>query len=347
MIGVSKEQVVKSKEFKRKLPVNLSIENINHFNVNLKYRCPDLFIFYFKSVYFLPDNTLFLYKIWPLGISFPYYKKRLRHHSIKGLFDIQRSWRNLILGKALKPYVTIHDPWTSNYYHWMTQALPRLLMVLKKGISFTLLLPETHCTEFHNKSLEVLGIENWTTFEVDKIYFKVFNLVYPAHDIQIGDYNDDLMIELSLALKKGLRTKKERNYLFVHRVSKNVRRIVNEEEVLSTFLSWGFKIVNFETLSFDEQRIIAGEASIMAGVHGAGLTNMFFMEKGSKVLELMSLLNGEQYYYFTLSNALGHDYYYQECKPEVGGKSIQETNLIVNIEQLNRNIELMVKQDNG
>ncbi len=209
MLGFSKRQVFEGKEFKRELPVNLSEENSNHFKVNLKYRCPDLFIYYFRSVYFLPDNTLFLYRIWPLAISFPFYKKRIRHHSIKGIFDIQRSWRGLMMEKVHRPYLIIHDPWTLNYYHWMTQALPRLLMVLKNGISFILLLPKTHSTEFHVKSLGILGIHDWASFEVDATYFKVFNLIYPSHDIQIGDYNDDLMIELSSALQKELPAKEK------------------------------------------------------------------------------------------------------------------------------------------
>ena len=116
---------------------------------------------------------------------------------------------------------------------------------------------------------------------------------------------------------------------------------------MATFLFWGFKVINFENLSFEEQREIAAEASILAGVHGAGLTNMLFMEKGSKILELTSLLNGEQYYYYTLSNALGHDYFYQLCTPQETGTSIQETNLEVDIELLYKNLELMMKDLHG
>ena len=130
MFVYSKKLVRSGKEFRRRLPVNLSIENNDHFNVNLTYKCPDLFLYFFESAYFLPDSTLFLFRIWPLAISFPYYKKRIRHHSIKGILDIQLSWRGLKMERLRKPYVMIHDQWTLNYYHWMTQALPRLLLAL-------------------------------------------------------------------------------------------------------------------------------------------------------------------------------------------------------------------------
>lgn len=341
MIVNSKKLAAHSKKFYRSYPSNLSVDNISHFNANIKYRCPDLFLYFFRSVHFLPDSTLFRYRIWPLPISFPYFKKRIKHHSVKGIVDIQRSWFFQEIEKAPQPYLMIHDQWTLNYYHWMTQALPRLIMFLKVESSFILLLPKTYTSEFHSTSLKMLGVENWVSFETGKNYYRVQNLIYPSHDIQIGDYHDDLMKELSISLRKGGIPKHGNTRLFIQRLSKTERKIVNESEVLSTFLSWGFTIVNFETMNFTEQIKVAGEASILAGVHGAGLTNMLFMERGSKIFELTTVLNGEQYYYYTLSNSLGHEYYYQKCESEVSGKSVQEANLHVDIETLNKNLALM------
>lgn len=342
MFGYSKKLVVFGIEFIRVMPSNISVEHINHFRTNLKYKCPDLFLYFFNKIHFLPDSTLFSFRIWPLSISFPYFKRRLKHHSLKGIVDIQRSWHFQEIKKSQLPYVMIHDQWTLNYYHWMTQALPRLLLVLKVEKQFILLLPSTHTLEFHIKSLKMLGVENFVSFEPIKNYYLVRNLIYATHDIQIGDYHDDLMIELSSLLRKAILPKRKTTYLFIQRLSKSERKIVNEDDVLSTFIAWGFTLVSFETLSFEEQIEVAGTATILAGVHGAGLTNMLFMEKDSKIFELTTVLNGEQYYYYTLSNALGHEYYYQKCKPEMDGKSIQEANLFVDIETLNKNLALIM-----
>lgn len=339
--------ILKGKEFHRFPPRNISSENWNHFSVNFKYKCPDLYNYLFKKVNFLPDSTLFLYRVWPLAFSFPFYHKRLKHHSIKGILDIQRLWERHTFDKTEMPYVIIHDQWTLNYYHWMTQALPRLLMALKLEVSLILLLPESHCTEFHIKSLVLMGIENFTSFRTGTIYYNVNNLIYPSHDIQVGDYHDDLMVELSDRLRKNLVKSSKKIFVFIHRTSITSRAIINEAEVLATFLSYGFKIVNFECLNFVEQRQIAGNASILAGIHGAGLTNMLFMEKGSKILELTTSLEGGQYYYYTLSNALGHDYYYQQCEPDDTSKSIQEANVEIDIALLRKNLELMTKPLHG
>lgn len=346
MFVYEKKLVLEGKEFFRVLPVNISSDHADHFNANLKYKCPDLFLYIFKNIRFLPDSTLFTFRVWPLSISFPFYKKRIRHHSIKGIIDIQLSWAHQLFKRVEGPYLIIHDQWTLNYYHWITQALPRLLMVLKANVPFTLLLPKTYNKEFHLKSLRILGVEYWVSFEVEKTYYNVPNLLYPSHDIQVGDYHDGLMRELSMVLRKPIAPNVQKKHLFVHRASKNERIIINEEEVLAAFMKWGFIVIDFEKLNFDEQRIIASEASILAGVHGAGLTNMLFMKRGAKVFELTSFLNGEQYYYYTLSNALGHHYYYQKCSPEEGGKTIQEANFYVSISDLDRNLQLMIRDNN-
>ncbi|MEJ7645119.1 MAG: glycosyltransferase family 61 protein [Chryseolinea sp.] len=274
----------------------------------------------------------------------PFYRKRLKIHSIKGLVHIKRFWRQVQLPRHAYPYLVIHDQWTLNYYHWMTQALPRLLIVLNSSLRFTLILPANHNKPFHLGSLKIFGIEQWVSIEDAEAYYQLSEVIYPAHDIQVGDYNDDLMIELSEKLcGNGLEEREmNRNFIFVQRQSTIGRKIINEHEVSNLFLSRGFRIVDFESLSFEEQISEAMNCSVLAGVHGAGLTNMLFMKRGSKVLELTSMLQGEQYYYYTLSNALGHEYYYQLCSPQNHGQSIQDANIHVNISELNNIIDLML-----
>lgn len=344
-VGIYKRILAyKKNTFYRAMPSNLDPQNLRHFENNSKYKCPDLHIYYFKSINSLPDSTLFR-SIFPLDLSFPYFQGRIQHHNIKGIYSIRKNWKSICLNKH-HCYLIIHDPWTKNYYHWMTQALPRLLLALRMQSNFTLLLPEDHCAEFHVRSLEILGVSNRINLSINNKYYKIYNLIYPSHDIQIGDYHDTLIQELALRLRSPNRKEGLIN-LFVHRASKGQRSILNEEQVLNTFLSFGFKIVEFEHLSFDEQIALASQASVLAGVHGAGLTNMMFMPEGSKVLELTTRLNGDQYYYFTLSNALGHDYYYQLCESDSKDKRIQEANLLVDIEKLKRNIELMLAKNNA
>jgi Glycosyltransferase 61 len=339
------EVIVKGTKFVRRAPLNLAPEDIRHFDLNNSYESPDLRLYFFKEIFMLPDSTLFS-GIFPLKISFPFFKGRIQHHSIKGLFDIRRKWQKVVLFSEETSYAVIHDQWTLNYYHWLTQALPRLLLIKKSGRRFKLLLPTTHNKDFHINSLKLLDASHWATFEVGKSYYELHNLIYPNHDLQIGDYHDDLIRELSLTFRKNTVPVDKKKYLFVQRGKTSSRRIVNDAEVLKTFSNWGFDVIDFEKMKFEDQVNTAAQASILAGVHGAGLSNMMFMETGSKVFELTSMLNGEQYYYFTLSNSLGHSYYYQHCQPDAADKSIQEANLFVDISLLNKNLKLMIAGTN-
>lgn len=329
------------KNFIRSLPENVRKEDIVYFNGVLNYTCPALFIYQFNSINILPDSTLFKW-IFPLKLSFPYFRKRLIHHSAKGIVSILMNWKRIVL-KADLPYIVIHDVWTKNYYHWITQALPRLLLVQQTGQPFLLILPKDHQTEFHRSSLERLNIVSWHSIEGGTNYYHFQNLWYPTHDIQIGDYNDDLILQLREKLTPINVTSEptQQRKVFIYRSARERRRILNEGDVLQTFVSFGFEIVEFEKLAWAEQVSLTSSTKILAGVHGAGLTNMIFMPPHSTVFELTTRINGEHYYYFALSNTLSHRYFYQVCKPD-HDSVVQQANLYVDIFELKRNITLML-----
>ncbi len=326
------------KRFVRTMPSNVREHDKVHFENLRHYDCPALQIYQFHSVNVLPDSTLFK-GIFPLTISFLFFRKRIKHHNIKGIIFILLHWKkNKLVGNH--PYLLIHDGWTQNYYHWITQALPRLILAQQTNKPFILLLPEDHQSEFHIASLKLLNVESWQTLERKEQYYTIQNLWYAPRDIQIGDYNDDLITTLRNKLISAPITGTTRK-LFIRRVSQDKRRILNEADVLQTFLSFGFEVVEFERLSFTEQLALVRETIVLAGVHGAGLTNMIFMPSHSVVFELTTKVNGENYYYYSLSNALSHKYYYQACDTDLAGE-VQDANLIVDIQTLQDNLTLML-----
>jgi capsular polysaccharide biosynthesis protein len=336
----STKLVVPRKTFHRTLPVNLQEKDRLHFQVNLVYDCPDLFLYYFKRIHALAEGTLFRY-FSPLLISFGYYKGRLKSQSVRSILSARVKWKNIMLGGKQMPYLVIHDQWTGNYYHWVTQALPRLLLAQKIQKDFVLLLPADHCSEFHLSSLAQLGVSSFETLAMNGHYYTINNLLFPSHDIQIGDYNDDLIRELAVKLRPVTHEGVSVN-LFVRRKARDKRVILNEEEAVKVFLDCGFKVVELEDVSFEEQVALCAKATILAGVHGSGLANMIFMKEGSKVLELTGKLNGEQYYFYTLSNAMGHDYFYQLCEMENENESVQDSNIRIDVRELRKTLEFML-----
>lgn len=223
----------------------------------------------------------------------------------------------------------------------MTQALPRLVMAQQTGHHFTLLLPADHNTEFHVQSLRLLGVEDWETIAPRDHFYRVSQLLYPGKDIEIGNYSHVLIEKLSAKMHSLGETDLSAK-IFIHRRSAAKRRIINEEEVLRIFTSFGFSIVEYELLSFMDQLKLSGTASVLAGVHGAGLTQMMFMSQGSKVFELTTRIHEENFYYFSLSQVFSHAYYYQLCRPGSAGTTIQDADLLVDESLLKENLALIL-----
>lgn len=326
------------KTFLRRLPENVRDCDRMYFERITTYNCPSLKIYTFSTINILPDGTLFK-GIFPIRLSFLFFKKRIKLHNAKGILFIRLNWKRKTLGLTERLLI-IHDTWTQNYYHWITQALPRLILAQEAGLPFILLLPEDHQSEFHVGTLKLFGITSWYTLERKEQFYHVNNLLFPTHDIQVGDYNDDLICILKDKLRLKPDSKKLKK-IFIRRVSQEKRRVINEGEVLQIFSSFGFDIIEFERLTFLEQLALLKQTKVLAGVHGAGLTNMIFIPNDGVVFELTTKLNGENYYFYSLSNSLSHKYYYQMCQSDRQA-TIQEANLVVDIEELKKNLELIL-----
>ncbi len=82
--------------------------------------------------------------------------------------------------------------------------------------------------------------------------------------------------------------------IFLTRPSNSNRHLENAKEVESTFARFGYEIILPDSLSLESQACMARESSILASLHGAGLSNAFFMREGAIVFEIFP-----QYYHYS------------------------------------------------
>ncbi len=61
-----------------------------------------------------------------------------------------------------------------------------------------------------------------------------------------------------------------------------------------------------------EQIHLFNSVKWLVSIHGAGLTNMIFMNKGCHILELRNKDDKDNNCYFSLASAVGLNYYYLE-----------------------------------
>jgi capsular polysaccharide biosynthesis protein len=63
-------------------------------------------------------------------------------------------------------------------------------------------------------------------------------------------------------------------------------KITNEDQLMAELTRLDFEKVSPEMLNFDDQVALFGQAEVIIGAHGAGLTDLIFSKPGCKVLEI-------------------------------------------------------------
>jgi capsular polysaccharide biosynthesis protein len=84
--------------------------------------------------------------------------------------------------------------------------------------------------------------------------------------------------------------------LYISRKKANVRRIVNEDEIIQALLPYGFQPVCLEDLSVQAQAELFHRAEIIIGPHGAGLTNLIFCSPQAHIIEIFNYLGFSEPY---------------------------------------------------
>jgi capsular polysaccharide biosynthesis protein len=208
--------------------------------------------------------------------------------------------------------VWVIDEWAINYYHWFVEALPKILSTRLNKTDFVVMLPSTYRDlPFHEESLKIMGFR-YAYFEVLNQRLKCEELYLPLN-VSIGGTANPLYINKvrdQLRLQETLVETKRRVYIS-RRSTK--RRVFNEEEVITFLKPHGFEVVEFEKMTFMEQVAMCASSDIIVGLHGAGLTNMLFMNAGKIVVELRRE-NEDNFCFQYLAEALKMRYHSMECK---------------------------------
>ncbi len=249
------------------------------------------------------------------------------HSATRGLSSLKQSqllyskmkWRRFFSPKIkyCKKTAIVFDIWSSNYFHWMTEAVPKLQHLATIGENLVVYIPEPLLRQpfakftlslFENISFRTISINRITKFIIQKAY--LCNLKMPA-----GNYHPEIIKEAATFLKNSV----HQNYLiakrvFIYRDILDGRGIENFKEVKPLLDRYGFDIVNMGKLTPEEQIASMQNCKVLVGVHGAGLTNMMFLPAGAKVLELRRYDDKLNNCYFSLASALDIDYYYQLCE---------------------------------
>lgn len=326
----------------RTLPVNLKEGDIELFGHELQRKIPATIAIYLHSV-IVDSNGVLLQNNKVLSESFPFPhdariwlgRKARIGLLIKHLLSRQHN-------QISQHVVWITDTWSNAYFHWITDALPRLLSIRDKVTEPLIMLPaELQKEEFIIPSLRPFGYPH--LFALENYKCKDFKM--PSHTAPTGNYNEELINGLRSLYAEyygAVSGEKNDDRIYVSRCNAKKRRIFNEEEVMAVIRRFGFSITCFEDYSFEQQVRIMLDTRYLIGNHGAGLTNMLFMKAGGSILELRREGDSHNNCFFALASALSLKYFYQTCNSRDCEESAYSADLIVDCKRLSANIEQML-----
>jgi len=171
-----------------------------------------------------------------------------------------------------------------NYYHWMIEALPRLDLYERSGVTIDCFYAPTR-TRFQRESLELLGISPQRILPATRqTHLAPARLLASSFTGSPSLAKADFLSR-RLGQHAGLLAGRSRR-IFIARAGRRARGIVNEKDLLRSLEPLGFERIRLEALPLLEQVSLFQQAECVVGPHGAGLTNLMFCRPGTQVIEI-------------------------------------------------------------
>ncbi len=191
-----------------------------------------------------------------------------------------------------EPVFIVNTRWSStNYYHWLHEAFPRLIFFINNVFSFfpnlklVWLGQKDDLKPYHIESLNLLKIStNNLTFVSSRYIFKNLihlsfldpgNITYFQANIisrlaSSKNHYADLKYEKTLVLRKN-----------------NSNRFIEDKELINSLISkYSFTPVFLESMSLAEQFSIFKYSKVLISAHGAALANLVVSNQ-LNIIELM------------------------------------------------------------
>ena len=218
--------------------------------------------------------------------------------------------------------IWIGDNWKwANYFHWMTDFLPKILLFRKNvDKDFFLLIPISFTEKSAFYVLQSLNLLNIKYIVLNRHISYRFKEIYVLPNMTIvGNQRVNALqiLRNEIKAKSSLLDIENEDIIYISRsdnnkkkYNSNIRNIINEKECINMFNELGIKTVALAGVSLDKQIKIFEKAKLVIGLHGAGLTNMLYCKTNSYILEIRQEGDYCNNCYFSLASALEHRYYY-------------------------------------
>lgn len=207
----------------------------------------------------------------------------------------QKAWTRYPRRIVETPALLAFDNWSKNYYyHWIIDALPRLLAQEHLPSETKLLLPD-HDLPYFRESLDLLGLtvpeeriirlQNHRYYRFDQLHYSAKRHVGLIPSLAaVTEVRKRLLQNAGTASTNPQLPKR----LYISRRQAPTRRSANEDALEAMLQNFGIVTICAETLNLNEKIQLFQQADLIIATHGGGLTNLLFCAPGTTVLEVFT-----------------------------------------------------------
>ncbi len=236
-----------------------------------------------------------------------------------------------------------------NYSHWLFDVLPRLALCEKilnlEEINF-FLFPNLEL-KFQKETILALGLSYNKCLSSKKFrHISSNKIIVTDHPYCLNNDASKDIRNMPLWISKWLVNKfskfqiKDQNLpskIYIDRSdsitdTKNMRKILNETELLDVLEKKNFKKIKLSKISFEKQVQLFYNADIIVGLHGAGFSNIIFCKSNTKIVEFRNSDQVKQYENLAIKNNL--NYKSIVCKPQNTLSNYQNAHISIPLDKI-------------
>jgi hypothetical protein len=234
----------------------------------------------------------------------------------------------------------VMSTFSSNWYHFLVETLPLLIKYQDKLIGIPYLYFDACNSQIINIIRQLLNSEpiqlpSKRNIHISSLFY-IQDFRFKSHfDFAERKADIELLRSYFQHEKIPMGNLLGRNILLI-RDDSLFRKTINQIELRENMLEKGFELVEPSKLSFDDQKRLFSDTRVLVSETGAGLANMLFMPKHSKVIELKFGNFGEQLWKdFATANQIRY-HFYQMHVSRISGKAL------VNIKDFNELLQTIL-----
>lgn len=234
----------------------------------------------------------------------------------------------------------------NNYSHWLIDVLPRIHLLKESGLfdQIDYFLVPAYKHDFQKQTLQMLGIgedkiiegNKHPHIEADRI---IASSAPRGNDSIIPYWLCDFL--KNSFLKQSIIKTGYPPLIYLSRKDSKFRNVANEAALTVLLKKYSFQTFVLSELSFEEKVSLFASAQVIISATGAGMTNIVFSKKGTKVIEIFNegFVVGP---FYDLAPKVGMDYKYIICKTGSKARNLkqgQEEDVIVDLDQIQKMLD--------